>query len=84
MNDNQGGLMGRITALALILGVAFGVRAIANGGMGCPLGNGACCLMTSPHHDEHGQDHVDAAPAADSPLADPDAPKNIPAPVPSK
>ncbi len=77
--------MGRITALALILGVAFGVRSIANGGMGCPLGNGACCLM-SAHHDEHDadHDHIDAAPAADSPLADPDAPKNIPAPAPTK
>jgi hypothetical protein len=45
MNDN---LLGRITALALILGAAFGVHAIARGGFSCPLGRGSCCLMAVP------------------------------------
>ncbi len=66
--------MGRITALALILGVVYGVRSISAGGMGCPMGNGGCCVL-SAGHDEHIE-----APAADTPV-DPDAPKNIPAPV---
>lgn len=54
MNDN---LLGRITALALILGTVYGVHAIARGGFACPLGKGSCCVMAIPH---------DEAPAAEA------------------
>ncbi|MBI3564578.1 MAG: hypothetical protein HY079_05205 [Elusimicrobia bacterium] len=76
-NQNDGGLLGRITALALILAVAYGVRGIASGKMGCPVmsATGGCC-MTGAHHDEA------AAPAAPD-AADLDAHKNIPAPAPA-
>ncbi|MFI5346812.1 MAG: hypothetical protein ACHQ51_10600 [Elusimicrobiota bacterium] len=78
MNDN---LMGRITALALILGVAYGVHAISRGGLGCPLGNGSCCMMEAPH-DEAAEKAAPAKFDADAD-AGPDAPKNIPAPAPA-
>jgi len=60
MNDSHdGGLLGRITALALILGVAYGVRAIARGGSECPFG---VCLLAGAHHEEPAS--VVPAPAA--------------------
>jgi hypothetical protein len=81
MNDN---LLGRITALSLILGVAYGVHAISRGGMGCPLGDGSCCAMEVPGHHDHDEAAHDekGAPAKFDADADsgPDAPKNIPAP----
>lgn len=44
-NDNDGNLLGRVLALALILGAAYGATSISKGRM-CPLGNGRCCEMT--------------------------------------
>ena len=48
--NNDGNLLGRITALALILGAVYGVHAISRGRLGCPLGNGSCCGMESSAH----------------------------------
>lgn len=73
MNGKNGGLLGRITALALILGVAYGVRSIARGGMGCPMSGSSCCMPGARH------DEAVSAPSVDDKLGDPDAPKNIPA-----
>ena len=41
-------LLGRVFALALLFGAAYGVRAIARGGSACPLGNGSSCAMEIP------------------------------------
>jgi hypothetical protein len=42
-------LLGRLFALVLILGAAYGVHAIAHGGFSCPLGNeGHSCVMAIP------------------------------------
>jgi len=46
MNDN---LLGRVTALALILGAVYGVHAISRGGLGCPLAHSSCCMMPASH-----------------------------------
>ena len=46
--DNDRNLLGRIAALALILGVAYGVHAISSGSFGCALGGGSCCGMEAP------------------------------------
>lgn len=43
MNDN---LLGRVAALALILGAVYGVHAISRGGLGCPAAHSACCAMS--------------------------------------
>lgn len=50
MNDlmKDGNMLGRVVALALLIGVGYGVRSIANGGMGCPLSGGGCCMMSVP------------------------------------
>ena len=45
MNDN---LLGKVIALALILGAVYGARSIAHGGFSCPLGDGSRCLMAIP------------------------------------
>ena len=58
---NDGGVLGRLTALALILGVAYGVHSISRGGLGCPLGHGSCCAMAIPH--EEAADAEKSAPA---------------------
>ena len=47
MNDDKN-LLGRVLALALILGAAYGVRAIAHGGFACPFGDGSRCAMGIP------------------------------------
>lgn len=47
MNDDKN-LLGRVIALGLILGAAYGARAIARGGFGCPLGDGVRCVMAIP------------------------------------
>lgn len=71
MNDeNNGGLLGRVTALALILAAVYGVRAVARGELSCPLG--VYCPMGGH------ESAAPAAPAAEDTLANPDAPKNIP------
>lgn len=42
-------LLGRLIALVLILGAAYGVRAIARGGLSCPFGAGGnSCVMAIP------------------------------------
>jgi hypothetical protein len=46
---NDGRFLGRLIALALILGAAYGAHAISRGGLGCPLGDGSCCRMSVPH-----------------------------------
>lgn len=46
MNDN---LLGRVTALALILGAVYGVHAISRGGLGCPVSQSSCCMMPMTH-----------------------------------
>ena len=46
MNDDKN-LLGRVIALALILGAAYGAQAIARGGFSCPLG-GIRCGMSIP------------------------------------
>jgi hypothetical protein len=43
--DNGGGVLGRIIALTLIVGAAFGARAISRGTFACGSGAGGCCLM---------------------------------------
>lgn len=43
MNDN---LLGRFTALVLILGAVYGVHAISRGGLGCPAAHSSCCAMS--------------------------------------
>jgi hypothetical protein len=49
MNANENrNLLGRAVALALIVGAVYGVRAINNGGLGCPLGDHSCCAMAIP------------------------------------
>ena len=47
MNDDKN-LLGRVLALALILGAAYGVHAIAHGGFACSPGAGARCVMGIP------------------------------------
>lgn len=47
MNDNKN-LLGKVIALALILGAAYGARSIARGGFSCPLGDGSHCVMAIP------------------------------------
>jgi len=64
---NDGGLMGRLTALALILGVAYGVHSISRGGLGCPLGDGSCCSLAVPHDEAHEHEHEHAAAEKASP-----------------
>lgn len=72
--NNSRNLLGRITALALILGAAYGVHRLA-GGAACPL-MGACCVP--------GAKTEAVAPAADQKAA-PAAPAKVkaePAPAP--
>jgi hypothetical protein len=45
MNDN---LLGRVVALALIIGAVYGARAIARGQFDCGSGSGALCVMAIP------------------------------------
>ena len=45
MNDN---MLGKVIALALILGAVYSARSIAHGGFSCPLGDGSRCLMSIP------------------------------------
>ena len=47
MNENKN-LLGRVIALALMLGAAYGVHAIAYGDFACPLGVGSRCEMELP------------------------------------
>lgn len=47
MNDNKN-LLGKVIALALILGAVYGARSIARGGFSCPLGDGSHCIMAIP------------------------------------
>ncbi|MDE2142739.1 MAG: hypothetical protein KGJ84_10040, partial [Elusimicrobia bacterium] len=75
-------LLGRVIALALILGAVYGVREISRGGLGCSLGEGGSCTFVMPHEDS--SPAVKAAPAKSDDLSNPDAPKNIPAPAPEK
>lgn len=77
-NQNDGGLLGRITALALILAVAYGVRGIASGKIGCPMTSTGSCCMPCAHHEE-----TPAGAAVVDAEAEPDALKNIPAPAPA-
>ena len=60
---NDGGFLGRLIALALILGAAYGVHSISRGGMGCPLGDGSCCAVEGhdgAHDEAHEHEHGDA------------------------
>ena len=84
MNFNEDdNLMGRILALALIVGVAAGVRAIDRGGFSCPF-CAACSFMigapapTPAASAEPGQSDADAAVAA---AADAAAKPAAPAPA---
>lgn len=47
MNDDKN-LLGRVIALALILGAAYGASAIAHGGFSCPFGEAGRCVMSIP------------------------------------
>jgi hypothetical protein len=47
MNDDKN-FLGRVIALALILGTAYGVRAIAHGRFECSLGGASSCTMGLP------------------------------------
>jgi len=47
MNDDKN-LLGKVIALALILGAAYAAHGIAHGGFSCPLGDGSRCLMAIP------------------------------------
>jgi hypothetical protein len=47
MNDDKN-FLGRVLALALILGTAYGVRAIARGRFDCAMGGGSSCTMGIP------------------------------------
>ena len=47
MNDDKN-MLGRIIALGLLLGAAYGVHSIAHGGFTCPSGNGSSCVMAIP------------------------------------
>lgn len=63
---NDRNMLGRVLALALILGAVYGVRAISRGGLGCPLGmNSSCCAMG--HHDEKSEAQDDKAEPAAKP-----------------
>jgi len=47
--DNDGNVLGRIIALSLIIGAAYGARAISLGAFGCGSGaGGGCCMMELP------------------------------------
>jgi hypothetical protein len=46
MNDKN--LLGRAIALVLLLGAAYGVRAIARGRFDCAIGDAASCVMGVP------------------------------------
>jgi hypothetical protein len=80
---NDGGMLGRALALALILGAVYGVHAISRGGMGCPLGEGASCCAMGHHHDEaaEGDEHRAAAKGHVADEADEDAKIEAKAPV---
>jgi hypothetical protein len=45
MTISRGSIFGRITALAIMIGAAYGVNAIAHGkyGFGCGVSCGSCC-----------------------------------------
>jgi hypothetical protein len=84
---NDGNMLGRVAALALIVGVAYGAHAISRGLFDCGMGTGGCCL-TGEHHDaDHDDDHeagAKDAPAkmdADSGAVDEDAKLEAKAPV---
>ena len=47
MNDEKN-ILGRVIALALLLGAAYGVHSIAHGGFACPMGGGSSCVMAIP------------------------------------
>jgi hypothetical protein len=47
MNDDKN-MLGRIIALALLAGAAYGVHSIAHGGFACPVGGGSSCVMAIP------------------------------------
>jgi hypothetical protein len=47
MNDDKN-ILGRVLALALILGTVYGVYAIAHGRFDCALGGGSACVMGIP------------------------------------
>jgi hypothetical protein len=46
--NGEKNLLGRVLALALLLGAAYGLRSIARGGLSCPLGYGSSCVMDIP------------------------------------
>lgn len=53
MNDkNDGGMFGRLTALAVILAAVYVVHSVARGGFGCMLGTGASCGVPVPHEED--------------------------------
>jgi hypothetical protein len=82
MNDS---LLGRVVALALILGVAYGVHSISRGGLGCPLGTGSCCATAIPHDEAPAAEKaVPAKLGADGDAGSDEEPKNVPAPAPAK
>jgi hypothetical protein len=45
---NDGGVLGRIIALSLIVGAAYGAHAIERGTFGCGFGGGHSCMMEAP------------------------------------
>ncbi|HXS99439.1 MAG TPA: hypothetical protein VN915_02090 [Elusimicrobiota bacterium] len=47
MNDDKN-LLGKLIALALVIGAAYGAHAIAHGGFSCSAGDGSRCLMAIP------------------------------------
>ena len=50
--NNDGNILGRLTALALIIGAVYGVHMISLGGLGCPLGDGSCCAGEHSHSED--------------------------------
>ncbi|MFI5362321.1 MAG: hypothetical protein ACHQ49_10160 [Elusimicrobiota bacterium] len=60
MNDDKN-IFGRVLALALLIGAAYGVRSIAHGSFSCPLGDGSCCGMK---HSEASSSAAEEAPPA--------------------
>ena len=68
---NSKNLLGRVVALALMIGAVCGVRAISRGSYGCALGAGSCCMHEMREEGERDAD-AKAAPAK----ADADADKD--------
>ena len=65
MNNPRNGrnIVGKVSALCLIVATGFGLRRLSRADAACPEGKGGCCLTSVAHpHLEAAHEHDEAAP----------------------